>query len=728
MARTSFENSLAHPLMNSASPPALLSRVHPALPMRPEPGPLPGQDQNDEWGEDRLTDLIERFQSSIEYYDDANQRAILAMDYYDGKQLTDEEASELRRRGQAPVVKNRIRRKIDFLQGMERAQRTDPKAQPQRPSQRDDSDAATIAIRSVTASNKFDQIRSHVWADMLRVGWGGVECVLEPAKNQNLNPRVVLRHCKWDRMFWDEYSDELDFSDAGHLGLVIWMDRDEAVRRYGERASDVYDETVASQSTTTLYDDKPAWGHWVDTSRRKRIRVVQMYFLDGVSGQWLFAEFTKGGFLKYGPSPWVNEDGESEHGYIWRSCYIDRENNRYGIIKDMIDVQDAVNKRESKALHLASVRQTFANEGSLGSMTTREMRLQLAKPDGHVDLAPGKKFGEDFGVIPTGDQFTAQIELLKNDMNELDLMGPNASMQGKGPQDQSGRAILAQQQGGQMEVGPHLDTLRDLDRETYEKIWKRIRQGWTGPEWIRVSDDQKNIRFVGLNKPAMQPLIIPGTNQPVMDPQTGQPMMQPVIDPMTGRPKIEQNDIATLGVDITIEDAPKMGQLRIESFQTIAELAKMVPSLAQMPAEAWLKLSGIDNYAEVITMIAAQQQQAAQQPPNPAQQLQVAGAQAEIQKKQGQAINEQATAEHKIAMANQLRVQTAHEALKAAHGHADHLTKAARGGLDPHHMIPSAEHVIPPGTHTTPSAEHLMPSAEHLIPPAENPQSQPGLE
>src|SRR4051812_7610347 len=220
-----------HPLLRSTSPPALLSRVHPALPLRPELGPLPGTGDNvqplddDAWGPDRLSDLIDRFESSAEYYDEANQRAETAVDYYDGKQLTDEEASELRRRGQAPVVKNRIRRKIDFLQGMERAQRTDPKAQPQRPSQRDDSDAATIAIRSVTASNKFDQIRSHVWADMLRVGWGGVECVLEPAKNPSMNPRVVLRHCKWDRMFWDEYSDELDFSDAGHLGLVIWMDR-----------------------------------------------------------------------------------------------------------------------------------------------------------------------------------------------------------------------------------------------------------------------------------------------------------------------------------------------------------------------------------------------------------------------------------------------------------------------------------------------------------------------
>jgi hypothetical protein len=699
-------------LMSSASPPALLSRVHPALPFRPEPGPLPGQAHDegsapDDWGADKLGDLIERFESAAEYYDDANERAQTAMDYYDGKQLTEEVAAELRRRGQSPMVKNRIRRKIDFLQGLERSQRTDPKAQPQRPSQANDSDAATLAIRTVTTSNKYDQIRSLVWADLLRVGWGGLEVSLEPAKNPSLNPKVVLRRCKWDRMFFDPYSDEIDFSDAEYLGLVVWMDKDEAVRRYGPQASEVYDETIATRSAGTIYDDKPEWNLWVSTDKRQRIRVVQMYFRDS-DGQWQFAEFTKGGFLRYGPSPWVNEDGETEHGYVWRSCYIDRENNRYGIIKDMIDVQDAVNKRESKALHLASVRQTFANDGALGDMTKRELRTQLARPDGHVTLAPGKKFGEDFGVIPNTDMFTAQIELLKNDMNELDLMGPNASMQGKGPQDQSGRAILAQQQGGQMEVGPQLDTLRDMDREAYEKIWRRIRQGWTGPEWIRVSDDQKNIRFVGLNKPAMQPLIIPGTGQPVIDPRTGQPVMQPVIDPMTGRPKIEQNDIASLAVDITIEDAPKMGQLRIESFQTLAELTKMVPSLQTLPAEAWLRLSGVDNYAEIIAMLKAQQEAAAQQPPSPVDQLKLQGAQAEIQKKQGEAVNEQATAQHKVAMADQLKAQTAATMLEAAHKHSDHLTQVARGGLEP-------DHFIPPG-------EHFIPSAEHVIPPAENPE------
>ncbi len=38
-----------------------------------------------------------------------------------------------------------------------------------------------------------------------------------------------------------------------------------------------------------------------------------------------------------GPSPWIDEDGAREHPYCWRTAYVDRDNNRYGPIRDMVD-------------------------------------------------------------------------------------------------------------------------------------------------------------------------------------------------------------------------------------------------------------------------------------------------------------------------------------------------------------------------------------------------------
>ena len=53
----------------------------------------------------------------------------------------------------------------------------------------------------------------------------------------------------------------------------------------------------------------------------------------------------------------------------------------------------------------------------------------------------------------------ANFQMLQVAMNEVDLLGPNAALSGKNENDMSGRAILAQQQGGMVEVARMFDRL-----------------------------------------------------------------------------------------------------------------------------------------------------------------------------------------------------------------------------------------------------------------------------
>ena len=108
------------------------------------------------------------------------------------------------------------------------------------------------------------------------------------------------------------------------------------MRKYGEAAAKVFDETVSIAQVGGTYADKPREGTWVSYDKRYRVRVVKMYYI-GDDGQWQFCEFTKGGYLKSGVSPWLDDDGKPEHEYAWRSAYVDRDNNRYGDIRDLID-------------------------------------------------------------------------------------------------------------------------------------------------------------------------------------------------------------------------------------------------------------------------------------------------------------------------------------------------------------------------------------------------------
>jgi hypothetical protein len=593
-------------------------------------GSYPGGAQP--YDSDYLARLIEMFEASEDQSRDNREKAERDVDYYDGKQWTETEIKKLSDRGQAAIANNLIRPKIRYLQGLEKSQRTDPVAKPRTPKHEEDASTATAVLRFTADDNRYDQARSKVFKDVASVGWGGNEVVVEHVPGQP-NPKVIIRRCQWDRMFWDPYSSEDDFSDASYLGLVIWMDREEAQRRYGEDAGKVFDETVQTSQVGGTYDDRPKTTTWVDRQKRVRVRVVQIYHI-GADGTWQFCEFTKGGFLNAGPSPWLDDFGRPEHPYCWASANVDRDNNRFGEIRELIDLQDSINKRESKFLHLVSVRQTFGTEGSLGSKTTRDLRNELAKPDGHVSLAPGIEFGKQFGVIPTGDMAQGQFELLQNAKADMQVHGPNAAMMGKGPSGASGRSILANQQGGSLEASPLTDALRDLDHRTYQKVWRRVRQFWVAEQWVSITDDMKNLKWTGVN-------------QPVPDPMTG----QPAVDPMTGQPVV-QNELAKLVVDITIDDAPHVGTMQDEEFGKLADLAAVVPALQQLPADVWIGMSSLRNKGALIQKI--QQQQGP--PPDP---IQEAANQVQIEEKQ-------ANTAHKAAQAEETRQRATGHAIENA--------------------------------------------------------------
>lgn len=597
------------------------------------------------------TRLVEDFEAAEDASRTNREKAERDHDYYHNKQLTEKEFKALQKRGQPPVTLNMIRGKVNFLLGLERTQRTKPRALPRTQMHEQDAQAVGDALRYVVEDNRYDQTRSRIWEDVITVGWGGTEFSVEEVGRATPGAptmRLVERRCPWDRMFWDPYSSEHDFSDAAYLGMVLWMDRTEAVRRYGEAAGKVFDETIEGAAVGGTFDDKPRLTTWVQHGKRQRVRIVQMYRLSDDTGEWEFWEFTKGGILKGGPSPWLDEDGARVHGYDWASAYIDRDNNRYGIIRDMIDPQDEINKRRSKALHHYTTRQTFGNSNALGAGNVADLKRNLNRPDGHIQLEGIAEFGKDFGIIPTNDMAQGHAELLGQAMSFFQShVGPNASMQGRGGASQSGRAIMANSQNGALEAAPLTDSLKDMDHRVYRRMWNAIRQFWTGETWVRVTDDEKNLKWVGLNTPQMvplmQPVIVNGQvgQQPAIGPD-GQPLMQPVIDPVTGQP-ILQNAVSEVDVDIFIDDAPDMGTMMDEQFEKLVQL-KQMDVQGEIPLKALIEaFPGLRNKDKMLEAISEREKQLAEQAQATAP-IEQAAAEGEIMNKQADTANKAASA------------------------------------------------------------------------------------
>lgn len=560
-------------------------------------------------------DLCRMFEESEDATYEARHEAERDRDYVDNKQLTAEELSALKKRGQPPVIDNRIKTKIDYLVGLEKQQRVKPKAFPRTPKHEADADGATEALRYVAEEQSYESKRSGVWRNLLVEGSGGIGVSVEEAVDYNGQPgiEIKLRRVPWDRMFSDPHSSDPDFEDAGYKGIIIWMDYDDALFQYRENpeAKNILDVTLSSAPSET-YDDKPKWTHWAD-KKRKRVRICQIWLKR--EGTWYFAEFTKGGILKAGPSPYVNDKGESDDELVFQSAYVDRDNNRYGLVREMISLQDEINKRRSKSLDLLVRNQVTYEEGAVED--PEEYRRQRVRVDGMMKVNPGALSNPNGPKIVSEtrvDLATAHFQLLTEAKNAIDLKGPNATEMGDktgGSNAASGRAIIASQQGGMIQIGDLMDSLRHLDKRVFRKIWARVRQYWTAEKWIRVTDDEQNVKWLGLNVDPMQMQAI------------GQdPASANKIAGMVG-------SVAELDCDIIIDDAPDSLTPQIEQFQALVELKKFdqegeIPFRAIVRAMPNLK----DKQAFLKDMEErAEQKQQAQQP---AQQLQMRGAQAEV--------------------------------------------------------------------------------------------------
>jgi len=589
-----------------------------------------------------VSECVRKFEEAEQSTAEARKLAERDIDYRDGKQWTAAEEAALVKRGQPVVTYNRIMRKITYLKGLETQTRKDPKAFPRTPGDDGSAQAATDALRYVCDDQDWDSKRSEAFEDILVPG-SGVIMVGAQKVRDGIDP--VLINIPWDRFFHDPYSRRIDFSDASYMGIITWMDCDDVKAKY-PGSDEIVEETWQSSRSGETYDDRPRYNLWADYKRR-RVRIIEMYFLH--KGVWHIAVFTRAGYLSDPePSPYFDVDSQPECPLKAVSAYIDRDNNRFGEVRMMISPQDEINKRRSKGLHLINSRQLRVSRlaevehGQDASAIKREM----AKPDGMIRAESG-----EVEVLGTSDMAAANFQMLQEAKAEIDLLGPNAALAGKNENASSGRAILAQQQGGMVEVAVLMDRLRHLSLMVYRSIWARIKQYWDAPRWVRVSGDEQNLKWVGLNQPRTMLDIAKERLQG--DPQAEAKLALLAQDPQSQMVMETKNAVAEMDIDIIIDEGMDTPTVQAEQFDM---LSKMMPSMTQLPPEALELLvtaSSLRDKDKLLEIIDRMRQQQAQPDPmqQQMQQLGLAQAQATVGETQSKTAKNMADAESKRASA-----------------------------------------------------------------------------
>jgi len=555
--------------------------------------------------EDSLKKHVDFYNAFIETTEAGHKEAKTRRNYVNNIQWTAEEIAELNKRKQPVITDNRIKRKTDYFLGIERQTRTDPKAFPRTPEHEDGSNAVTDALRYICDNNDWDIERSEAFDSLIVEGIEGYSVPVAKLPNGEIEIRV--NHIPWDRIIYDYHSTDRFFRDAKKKGVIVWMDEDDAMQAFKEKKEIIEMSFAMNSDDSDIFDDKPEKAVWADRVKR-RLKVIQLYYLE--KGTWTHCVFTKAGYLvDPAPSKYLDEYGQPDCPIELGSAYIDKDNDRFGLVQDMISLQDMVNKGHSKYMHFINSNQTWGNaQGPNANVTKKQAKM----PDGHFELEGDGKFGEDFGIVPTDNKAVGTFNITQQAIQSLAEIGGNSLVDDQA----SGRSKEVTAQTKIIELGPVLDTHRQLSKMVYKHMWNRVKQFWTGPKWIRVTDDEDNIKFTQLNQPV--------TYADALKEKFGEIPPQALNSPFLNQVREVKNKVDEMDVDIIVEEAPDIINIQQEQFQVLADLARTYGP-QEVPFEQMLKLSSLRNKDQFVeqTKGSEEQRQAAMMQQQQIQQMQV---------------------------------------------------------------------------------------------------------
>lgn len=607
---------------------------------------------------------VDKYRKQFEAFADATDaqriEARRDRDYRDHKQWTAAEVAKLEERGQAPVVINRIAPKIDYMVGIERSQRPDPKAWPRNPGDDGAAEAATDALRYVADNTDFDTVSSDCYEDLLVEG-------LEAAIIEFIDGEISVSRIPYDRIYYDAHSLRRDFDDADFIGLAIWMDAEQAQEMFSAKADDI-ENLVTDHSIDEGFDDKPKW---VDRSR-KRIKVCQHYFRE--KGVWNIVYFSgETILLDKKPSPYVDDKGTPVCPIVLSYLYKTRDNDHYGWARQFIWIQDEINHRRSKALNILSRRTVVMDRGAVDDI--HYAKEELTRPDGVIEKTPGLEFSVD----PGQDLAQGQLTLLQEAKAEIDAIAKRTEVGAAA----SGRSRLLAGSNDMLEVGPVLNVHRKWKLEIYRQIWMRVKQFWDAERWIRVTDNEDNLKFVGLNQPKtfgenLQERAQQGDAQAAQDLQ----ILLSAQDPRLNEVEEIANDVSKMDIDIILGEVQDAANVQAEQFEILTNLAQ-VYGPQSVPFETVVEMSQLRNKKDILDKLkggddpqaaALQQQQAMMQLQQQMERMQaeVEGMRANTANKMADTAKKQAEIEH----IEQKTVQTAVETQVIATQPVDGVTVA----------------------------------------------------
>jgi len=590
--------------------------------------------------QERHSMLLSYYRMELDRQGENRYQQAIDEDYYDNDQWTPEEAQALKDRGQQPTVYNVIATSVDWIIGSEKRGRTDFRILPRGKEDAKAAESKTKFLKYLSDANRTHFHRSRAFEDAVKVGIGWIEAGVQ---EEDDGEPIYDRYECWRNMLFDSASTELDGSDMRYMFRSKWVDEDIAKALFPKRKDvielSVIDATLYGSFDMVDGDIAMDYGEFerehngvygtIVTHKRRRVRLIEASYkvpekVDRIRGgqyngeifdkndprhaqaiqqgaalvnktmmRTRIAIFTTQGLLFDGPSPYRH----NRHKFIpiW-GFRRGKDGLPYGVIRRMRDIQDGVNKRASKALHILSSNKVIMDEGAVEDMD--EFAKEISRPDAIIVKKPGKEM-----VINADRELaSAHLEMMSRDINMIQQAGGvTDELLGRQTNATSGIAVQRRQEQGSLATSKFFDNLRLAEQLRGEIELSLVEQ---------YATEQKQFRITNMR---------------------GTPEYEVIND---GLP---ENDITRSKADFVISEADWRATMRQAAVEQLTDMMmKMPPEVAMVTLDLIVDNMDVPNREEIAKRIRAVtgQKDPDQEEPTPEdlQRAQAAAEEAAIQK------------------------------------------------------------------------------------------------
>lgn len=484
--------------------------------------------------------LMSFYERELHRQTENRMQMALDEDFYDNDQWSEADKATLKDRGQVPLVYNVISTAVNWIVGTEKRGRSDYKILPRRKDAAKAAERKTQLFKYISDQSMSEFHRSRAFEDATKVGVGWLETGMQDSDD---GEPIFDRYESWRNVLWDSASANLDLTDCRYIFRSKWVDLDIAIALFPDRAAmlaeSAEDGDGHGAGSDLLHGDDPmdsqedaidenAIGVAAADYARKRVRIIEAWFRMPVQGRVVRGgDFAGEVFDPHSPGHieavqagqartvtktmmrthcafmtargmlYLDESPYRHNAYpltpIW--CYRrGRDNMPYGVIRGLRSIQEDINKRAAKALHILSTNKTIMDEGAVEDLDA--YLEEVSRPDAVIVKRPGK----ELIINAERDLAPAHLDMMARSIAMVQqVSGVTDEAMGRTTNAVAGVAIKARQTQAGMATAGLFDNLRRAVQIHGGKRLAVMEQYMTEEKAFRITNMRGTPEYVTVN-------------------------------------------------------------------------------------------------------------------------------------------------------------------------------------------------------------------------------------